>query len=389
MKKIIFTIENNQKLHKLWRNFMQLAPNGFIYLDTNGNKIKFKNKSKRIKVDLMLFLWKIKKQISLLVYYYKIISEKKISKKIDLLNPDIIYCVNGMLYYGNKPWVVDFENPTAFLGFNFLAFKRYKNKIKNVLLKSNCKAIMAYSKTSKESFLNCFGKKDFEEKVHVVNNCIELPIKIKKIKHSSFNILFTGSINIEDNFYARGGREVVNSFLKLSTKHKDIKLIIRCKLPQREIIKLKGKNVEIYEEHLSNEEFEKLFFKSDIYILPAYIGYALSNLEAMSYGLPVITSDLLENGEFVEEGINGYKITPPKINYYFPGIPEYYNNAKFKFIYNKEYVNRIIDKIEYLYKNKEVIRKIRKNNLRKAKNYSIQEKNKKLEEIYKECLKNK
>lgn len=387
MKKIIFTIDSRINLHKLWKNFLLYPPEGFKYLDCNGNSFKFEPnsmiKQKSIKEKVILFLYNIKNESSFLIHIYKFFFEHLQSKQIDKLNPDLVYCVNGRLYRGKNPWVVDFENPAVFFGYNLRTFVRYKNKIEKIFMQDNCKAIIAYSNGGKRGFLKNFKSEKIKHKVQVIQNVV-FPLKnIKKVKHSGFNILFTGTSNLEDDFYSRGGREVVYVFLELSKKYPDIKLRIRCKVPEKEKRLLKNKNVEIYEDILSKDEFDALFLKSDLYLFPAYVGYALSVLEAMSFGLPIVTSDLLENGEPIVNGINGFKVSPPPIKCPLPSLPYYFFQKRPTFKMDREYVNRLVKEVEYLYHKPLLANKISQNNINKIKErYALQTKNLLLKDLY-------
>ncbi|MFH1840205.1 MAG: glycosyltransferase family 4 protein [Nanoarchaeota archaeon] len=387
MKKILFTIKSNSKIHKLWKNFLLFPPDGFEYVDCNCSFLDFskvKNVKETLKSKIINILYKIKRRIPLMIYLYNFSENKRFSRYIDTHNPDLIYCINGKIYYGNKPWVVDFENPSVFFDYNLKAFKKYIKKNEEILSRENCKAIIAYSEEGKKSFLANFTSEKIKSKVCVIPNVIYSPKNVKKIEHNGFNILFTGTSNLEDDFYSRGGKEVVHVFIKLSKKYQDIKLIIRCKVPKKEKELLKGKNVEIYENILSKKEFDALFLKSDLYLFPAYVGYALSVLEAMGFGLPVITSDLLENGEPVEDTINGFKVKPKKIKYVLPLIPDYFFKRKPTFILDHDYVNGIVEKVEFLYNRPELCKKISENNINKVrKNYNIVVKNKILGDIFK------
>ena len=97
---------------------------------------------------------------------------------------------------------------------------------------------------------------------------------------------------------------------------------MRCKIPKEEMPTLtpliKKGRVEVYEGILPNKEFEELFLRSDVFVLPMQ-NYALIVLEAMSFGLPVITSDTI-----IKDNGNGFWVKPPKYKEYAPLIPFYH-----------------------------------------------------------------
>ena len=53
------------------------------------------------------------------------------------------------------------------------------------------------------------------------------------------------------------------------------------------------------------EQLERMYRESDIYLYPAHYLGSVSVLEAMNYGLPVITTDYYDNPEYVEDGRTG------------------------------------------------------------------------------------
>lgn len=62
---------------------------------------------------------------------------------------------------------------------------------------------------------------------------------------------------------------------------------------------------------IRGDDIDKAYRNADIYILPSYNeGLPMSVLEAMSYGLPVISTPVGGTPEAVEDGINGFLINP-------------------------------------------------------------------------------
>ena len=162
-----------------------------------------------------------------------------------------------------------------------------------------------------------------------------------------------------------------------------MKLICRCIIPDeiKTIIK-DTKNIEIYEHPIPKNKFEELFLKSDVYLFPAFAGFAMSILDAMNYGLPIITTDFLENGEKVENFYNGFKI-PLRNNlprFHLPYIPIH---DKPRPILDNEFIKDICNKIQYLYENESERIKMGENSREMLKNkFSLEVKNKLLKKIF-------
>jgi glycosyltransferase involved in cell wall biosynthesis len=81
-------------------------------------------------------------------------------------------------------------------------------------------------------------------------------------------------------------------------------------------------------------------------------GLGLTILEAMSQGLPIIATKCGGPEEVIEDGINGYLVN--------------YSN-------DEDIVNQFVEKIEFLMKNPEIYEKISKNNIEKAKEWTMEE----------------
>ena len=64
---------------------------------------------------------------------------------------------------------------------------------------------------------------------------------------------------------------------------------------------------------IKKEEKEKLLQEADIFFLPSYTeGMPMSILEAMGYGLPIVTTNVGGIPQLVENGKNGYMIDREK-----------------------------------------------------------------------------
>jgi len=399
MKKVLYTIESVKNLHSLWKNFIFNPPKGYKYYDLSRNIIKKQetkatksmdgaSKGRGFPFDLMTEI--VSKSLN-----YPIINQaaiflrsKTLGKRVTALKPDIIYSDNGKFLDTDIPWVVDAENVGVFtLNYNYhgILTKYYRNYIERVLANDSCKKILPYSEASRKSINASLNCEKFTDKIITVPNIVKYKESIKKIPHDGFNILFTGSHQNVDEFWNRGGREVVLSFLEISKKNPKIKLILRSAVPTKIKRQIQSnKNIEIYESPLPFEDFQNLFLKSDVYLFPAYTGYAISILDAMNYGLPIITTDFLENGEKVENGYNGYKI-PLGINtpqFYLPFVPIHFV-PKNRPPIDRNFINSIVEKIQYLFDNESEKINMGKNSRKKLKEeFSLEKKNQMLKKIF-------
>jgi len=218
-----------------------------------------------------------------------------------------------------KPWVYSlacFEEAIAFELFGIPTPRWLRLKIlNNFVLNDNCKALLFWS----EAGLNTIYNYNFSErgrllkKSYVVYPAIKIPeCTVNYEKEENIQILFNG------NFFIKGGANVVDCFEILNSSFENIKLRLCCdrdsdfKVGDSELkhkyLRIIDKNPNITLGRVSREEFvNKILPETDIYLLPTYgdaFGFAV--LEAMSYGIPVVSTNYMAIPEMVIHEESGY-----------------------------------------------------------------------------------
>lgn len=312
---------------------------------------------------------------------------------------DLIHSTNNLMILGNKPWVVDTESGHGLLGFKYsLSKKNYFLKIaKNVLKQKSCKKILCWSEICKKSFLEVFGE-EFQDKVEVVYPSHH-PVKIdlnekfkKKKRNKKVKFLF-----VSRRFQEKGGYELLEAFNKIKNNY-DCELVLISKFPRDVINKYSNdKKIKLIEAKLSREKLAEYFKEADIFIYPNRIDtYGFVIIDAMAYGLPVITMDIYAIPEMMKPEVNGLLIKPlltwhdKKGNHLWKDDWTYYKNYEKAFQENHDkYSSEIAFEMEKLVKNKKLREKMGWNNFNEVSKgkFSIKNRNKKLGKIYSECLK--
>lgn len=96
---------------------------------------------------------------------------------------------------------------------------------------------------------------------------------------------------------------------------------------------------------------DEIYRKSIIYVLPSYNeGMPMSILEAMSYGLPVISTDVGSISSVIEDGENGFLLKPGDVEDIVSKIEYLLNNQSIRLSMQQENLNKISRKFN-IYEN--------------------------------------
>ena len=173
-------------------------------------------------------------------------------------------------------------------------------------LVKKCDVIIALS----EYWKNYFTNKLHCNNVVIVKNVIASPVVDKKDRRD-FSLLFLGLLGKNKGIY---------DLLACLNEHKDefngrIKLYVGGNGEVQKVVDMIDKyglnNVVSFEGWVSGKDKIKLFNIADAYILPSYHeGLPISILEAMSYSLPIISTNVGGIPEILKDGENGFLITP-------------------------------------------------------------------------------
>jgi glycosyltransferase involved in cell wall biosynthesis len=78
-----------------------------------------------------------------------------------------------------------------------------------------------------------------------------------------------------------------------------------------------------FHNHLNQAKLSEFYQQADIVVNPSISeSFGMAVIEANSYGLPVIVSNIGGMDELVQDGVNGYKIDPSDINLFYKRIIE-------------------------------------------------------------------
>ena len=331
-----------------YKYLLEYPPENVIFM--NRHKKTLITETKKFKRRIF-----IKKMLRKFLEAYNFIKIKKLSV------PEIIDIIHSArtLLITDKPYVLDFEH---FWVLSFSSKSSYSKLgrivIRRLFKKKNLKFILpwtfsAYNTIPKE----IREDKEIRNKIKVIYPAVP-PQKFKK-DYNEISLLFVARY-----FHQKGGITVLKVFKRLYNKYKDsIRYII---VSPYKISSEKYSFITWYD--LINEnKLKEIYEKSHIYVYPGYSDtFGFTILEAMSFGLPVITSRAFARDEIVSNGINGYIIDRKR------------NEVE-------EYVKRISELIE----DESLLKEMSKNAVKEIERgkFSIKTRNKLLREIYENSLK--
>lgn len=297
-----------------------------------------------------------------------------------------------------KPWFYSLAMYQEALAFNVLGVpipRKIRAKLMEYLfLKDNFKKFLFWSEAGLET-MKGYGQVKSQkllDKAEVVYPAIQsVPDELINFNRDATTLLFNG------NFFIKGGVNVVDAFEALQKEFPKIKLRLCCD----EKIDFHTGNPELRKEYLrriaENDSIEmgrvdretflnKILPETDIYVLPTYgdaFGFAI--LEAMAYGISVVSTNYMAIPEMISHGHNGYLVDISSYNCLkmFPGC--YVQSLPKDF---SDYITtHLTGYLRSLLISDEVRKGFSEKSIEVCRNkFSFERRNEKMNSIYKECL---
>lgn len=370
MKNTKVLLRTGQRPHPVYNDLLDYPPKGITYIGAEkkhfSSKIGFKHTLKVKCFDL----------------YQKVFLPAAPIQS----DADLIHSTNNILLLTKNNWVIDCESASGFFGFNESKIKShiYVNSARKILMKPNCKAILPWSNASEKTIKTIFGDTGPLEKSHVI-----YPAKApaKSAKHKEHKLIFIGR-----RFEEKGGIYALEIMKEMNKKYGISSTVISN--PSEQIIQKYSKyDITFKQPNLKKEEISNELNKSTILIFPTLIdtfGYTV--LEAMSHGIPTITTNVYAMPEIIENDKTGFNIDAP-ISPYTEG--NIFDSKKFgkweNFVkviketaIDQNFLSNLTTKTAELIESTNKYKKMSKNCLKIINNgkFSIRQRNKKLKKVY-------
>ena len=221
---------------------------------------------------------------------------------------DLIYAYNHIVFR-NRPWVIFVEWAHTPIGRDVRQFARFRKLIERHFGGQNCKHIITWCTAARDSISENLDTSRFSDKISVVPLAVHPKKRVERQWDGKLKMLYLGSTNVTsaDDFLQKGGIDVIEAMKILGRISQNIELVIRSNLPEGIGKTCRSlKNIRIIEGVVSQDRLEEEFSTANVFVQPNRLTPFGAYLEAMSYGLPVITRDAHANREIVEDGVTGY-----------------------------------------------------------------------------------
>jgi len=312
---------------------------------------------------------------------------------------DILFYV-GMIpeKIPSVPFVIDLEHPHVLLNA-VKPSEEKKREILKVFMNKKCIGITPTSSAAERTLKKYFGKYygKFSKKVKTILPA--LPSYVKKYKgqedytyfkknDKKLRFLFVGKEG-----HRKGLSEVLAAFDVLSQKYRNIELVVLTDKPQEFNKKYKNnKQIKFFISNFSHHDVvTKFYLHSDVFVMPTHADtLGIVFMEALSIGLPVVTTRQFATPEIVTNNKNGLFVDSPKLFFDKEVITKARVDKDFTLPRAKEerIVKDLIKKLEYLIKNpKEIVRMSRNavKDFQRGGRFSFEKRNSELLKLFKKA----
>lgn len=384
-KKIFYS---NTSIHTYLKAMFANPPKGYEFVVSSNKETE--NRISRLRNSKFAsYIYKniVKKYFNVL----PIVSRVYTSKSPE--DTDLILSTSTVIKE-NKPWILlILDSVYCLAGMDYNLFMKNKSNIQRSLEEDNCKAIIVHSTDSKNLLESHFSPKVSKKTILVTPGIPIVKSNESKKANKDFTLLFMGSINNPQEFLIKGGLEALEVFTLLVRRYPDIKLIMKCKVPEEYKLKYNHPNIKFIDNIISEEEVNKIYSESDILLSTGCGYFIMAYFEAFSHGLPILAYNTFGVSDFVFPEKNGF-IVPHSESLLTNAIdyPANVRSEEFKDSIKKvglETINNIATKVEILIKDENLKNKMRKETLEIfKKRFSIENQKKQLKKIFDKALKN-
>lgn len=232
---------------------------------------------------------------------------------------DLYHTYNSIIPV-NKPWVVEVESFLPRYGNAQKEGDALYNWGVRRLQHECCKAIIFTSKFSQEMNRPNFEKWGIMHKGQVIYRAVQDYPTLLKGDENSFHILFAGNA-----FYRKGGIELLKALERFNNPNIQVTIISNFEVDWEIFPTEEEKNwvqsqialdkrITLHTS-LPHHKVVEIMRTAHVFVATTFADpFNNTILEAMACGVPIIATDIRSIPEFVEDGKNGFTISPDKKN---------------------------------------------------------------------------
>ena len=304
MKKKLFLYMSSDR-HYAYRNLAANAPEGFEFVESEfmarGPVRAMKALSASATVRRLAFGF----QTALSPFYNHAHIRLNYPKVREFHSDDYDLIHSGQSLLDTKlPYVVDFEHATVFSGYNQYALRRpgFVRALERILVNSRLKKLLCWTDAAGKSLTNFVDNEEIARKVETFYPVMAAAKRVPRTS-GSFNFLFIGG-----NFYEKGGYESLLAFERLADSH-DCRFTAIGGIPPEVYARFGDNDKIILSGRVPYAKLVEHYCNSDVFVFPThYDTYGFVILEALSFGLPVISADSFSTPELVQHERTGLLI---------------------------------------------------------------------------------
>jgi len=308
---------------------------------------------------------------------------------------DLTYAILHPVFR-RESWVLDMcgEQAQLLVGSEGM-FRRFRSVLGRALASSLCKGIICHVDVGKRAFLNALGIPELERKIHVIYPAVPARSFHKEYRRDGpLRILFVSSANIDSvwQFRDKGGLVLLEAYKALRKRFGKLELIIRSRVPAEVCAEYRAEHgIRFVQDVLPWGEFEALFQSADIFVCPAHLTPSMTFLDAMSYELPIVTTDVWSSPEIVEDGRTGLLVHHPEAHRYIVDSVAHYDWPAFRqerVRVHPDLVAGIVERVSVLVENPDLRREMGRAGRREVEQgkFSIARRNKELKRLLDEAI---
>jgi glycosyltransferase involved in cell wall biosynthesis len=292
-------LEPTWKLHSAYEGLIQHPPAGYRFEAERGRESAVIKTASRFALAYSWFLG-----LNRVVPLYLLQAYRNALKRPPA-GTVLTYSI-GHLVLRNEPWVLDLpcEHVTNVLG-GLQHYNRFGGLARRVLSGDNCRGIIVTIDAGRKAVETTLGP-NLAKKTNVVNWAAPKKEFAKGFADDKVKLLFVNSGNIPGQFHTKGGKEALEAFSLVRERYPQVEMVVRSDVPSR--MRKRCQRIDglrVLDKVVPWAELEREFMTADIFLLPAHHTPMVAFLDAMSYELPVVTTDAWGNGELVADGETG------------------------------------------------------------------------------------